>query len=104
MKDIKTLFGKKVKELRIKKKLSQEELAEAIDIAERNLSKIECGKSFIRAEKISKLADTLGVTPKDLFDFEHQKDLEEIREELISHIKSDDKNLRILYQFYNIIK
>ena len=71
MKDIKTLFGKKVKELRIKKKLSQEELAEAIDIAERNLSKIECGKSFIRAEKISKLADTLGVTPKDLFDFEH---------------------------------
>ena len=52
MKDIKTLFGKKVKELRIKKKLSQEELAEAIDIAERNLSKIECGKSFIRAEKI----------------------------------------------------
>ena len=43
MKDIKTLFGKKVKELRIKKKLSQEELAEAIDIAERNLSKIVCG-------------------------------------------------------------
>ena len=50
MDDIKHLFGRKIKELRIKNKLSQEELAEMIDIAERNLSKIECGKSFIRAE------------------------------------------------------
>lgn len=57
MDDIKTLFGKKVKELRIKKKMSQEELAEKIDIAKRNLSKIECGKSFIRAEKIGKLVN-----------------------------------------------
>ncbi|MBQ8459982.1 helix-turn-helix transcriptional regulator [bacterium] len=104
MEDIKVLFGKKVKELRIKKKLSQEELAEMIDIAERNLSKIECGKSFIRAEKIGKLAQSLNVTPKDLFDFGHQKDLNEIREELIQNIKNDDKNLRILYQLYKIIQ
>ena len=59
MEDIKIIFGKKIKELRIKMKMSQEELAEKIDIAERNLSKIECGKSFIRAEKIAKLADTI---------------------------------------------
>ena len=43
MDDIKYLFGRKLKELRLKNKLSQEELAEKIDIAERNLSKIECG-------------------------------------------------------------
>ena len=104
MDDIKVLFGRKVKEYRMKKKLSQEELAEMIDIAERNLSKIECGKSFIRAEKIGKLADALGVKPSDLFDFEHQKDLEEIRDELILKIKNDNKNLRTLYQIYNVIE
>ncbi len=104
MDDIKYLFGRKLKELRLKNKLSQEELAEKIDIAERNLSKIECGKSFIRAEKIGRLAEVLGVSPKDLFDFEHQKDLDEIRDELISAIQLDNKNLRVLYQFYNIIK
>lgn len=104
MDDIKYLFGKKVKELRLKRKLSQEELSEMIDIAERNLSKIECGKSFIRAEKIGRLAEALNVSPKDLFDFEHQKDLEEIRAELIERVKTDDKNLRVLYQLYNIIK
>ena len=104
MDDIKYLFGRKIKELRLKRKLSQEELAEMIEIAERNLSKIECGKSFIRAEKIGRLAEALGVSPKDLFDFEHQKGLEEIRKELIKDIKTDDKNLRILYQIYNIIR
>lgn len=97
------LFGRKIKELRIKQKLSQEEVAEQIEIAERNLSKIECGKSFIRAEKISKLAKVLNVSPKDLFDFEHQKSLDDIRKELIKDIKSDDKNLRVLYQIYKII-
>lgn len=104
MDDIKYLFGRKVKELRLKKKLSQEELSEMIEIAERNLSKIECGKSFIRAEKIGKLAEALGVTPKELFDFEHQKDLNEIRDELIEAIQSDNTNLRMLYRLYNIIK
>ena len=104
MDDIKTLFGKKVKELRIKKKMSQEELAEKIDIANRNLSKIECGKSFIRAEKIGKLAEVLNVLPKDLFDFEHQKSINSIREELIKEIEADDTNLRLLYQLYKVIK
>ena len=104
MDDIKYLFGRKIKELRLKRKLSQEELAEKIEIAERNLSKIECGKSFIRAEKIGRLAEALGVSPKDLFDFEHQKGLDEIREELINDIQTDNKNLRILYQIYNIIR
>ncbi len=104
MENIKKLFGKRLKELRIKKNLSQEELAEKIDIAERNVSKLECGNSFIRAEKIGKLAEALGVTPKDLFDFEHHKDIDDIRKELIDEIMSDDKNVRTLYKLYNVIK
>jgi len=104
MLDIKKLFGKRIKELRLNKKLSQEELAERIDIAERNVSKIECGSNFIRAEKIGKLAEALDVTPKDLFDFEHHKDIDEIRNELINDIKNDDENVRKLYRLYSILK
>lgn len=103
MDDIKILFGKRVKELRIKRQMSQEELSEKIDIAERNLSKIECGNSFIRAEKIAKLAEALNVTPKDLFDFESQKDYNEIKQELHNAIDNDEKNLRLLYQIYKVI-
>lgn len=104
MDGIKVLFGKKVKELRIKNGLSQEDLAEQIGIAERNLSKIECGKSFIRAEKIEKLSEVLNVSPNDLFDFDYHKSLDKIREQLISEIKSDNENLRLLYRIYSVLK
>lgn len=104
MDNIKELFGKKVKELRIKNNLSQEELAEQIGIAERNLSKIECGKSFIRAEKLAKLSEILNVKLNNLFDFDYYKDLDKIREQLISDIKSDNENLRLLYRLYTVLK
>ncbi len=103
MDDIKKLLGRRIKELRIKNKLSQEELAEKIDIAERNLSKIECGINFIRAEKIGKLAEALKVEPKDLFDFSHQQDITEIKKELIAAIDSGDERLRLIYQIYKAV-
>ena len=104
MSDIKELFGKKVKELRIKNGLSQEELAERIGIAERNLSKIECGKSFIRAEKIEKLSEVLSVRPKDLFDFDYYKDLDIIKQEFVNDITNGSENLRLLYRLYGVVK
>lgn len=104
MDGIKELFGKKIKELRIKSGLSQEELAEKIGIAERNLSKIECGKSFMRAEKIEKMSEILNVKPKDLFDFDYYKDLEKIRQELIFDIKTNNENLRLMYKLYTVLK
>ena len=43
--NIKKELGEKIKRLRKKQKLTQEQLAEMIDIAPRNLSSIEVGKS-----------------------------------------------------------
>ena len=84
--------------------MSQEELAEKIDIAERNLSKIECGKSFIRAEKIAKLAQVLSVEPKDLFDFAPNENLSDIKQDLHESIdKCSEKEIRILYEIYKIM-
>lgn len=70
MKDIKLLLGKRIKELRKAQKLSQEALAEIIDIDQRNLSNIECGISF-PAKTLVQIADALKVSISDLFDFEH---------------------------------
>lgn len=44
--EFKRLLGTRIKELRTKKELTQEELAEKICVGERNLSKIECGEIF----------------------------------------------------------
>ena len=64
--DIKKLLGLKIKELRLKKGMTQEELSEKIGMVERNLSKIECGKNFVTADTLTNLIDALEIKPKDL--------------------------------------
>ena len=50
--DIKKLLGRRIKELRESKDLTQEQLAEKIGIGQRNLSKIECGNNFVTSETL----------------------------------------------------
>ena len=101
--DIKKLLGKRVKEFRQKRGLTQEELAEKIDITQRTLSKIECGSNFVTSETLSKIINALNVKACDLFDFEHKKDLKALKDELLTAIKNETTDIRLLYKFYKII-
>ncbi|MBQ2644956.1 helix-turn-helix transcriptional regulator [bacterium] len=67
--DLKQSFGKRLKELRKNKKMTQFELAEAVEIDEKHLSHIETGRSFPKAALIEKFAETLGVDLDSMFDF-----------------------------------
>lgn len=58
---MKELLGKRIKELRTQKQLTQEQLAEMVDMGERNLSKIECGINFVSADTLEKSVKALGV-------------------------------------------
>ena len=51
--EFKKSFGRRVKELRLKNGLTQEQLAEMIEVGERNLSKIECGNVFVKEKTIA---------------------------------------------------
>ena len=81
--DIKKLLGRRIKELRESKDLTQEQLAEKIGIGQRNLSKIECGNNFVTSETLSKIISALQVEAKDLFDFNHKNDKEILKRELL---------------------
>ena len=67
--NIKLLFGKKVKEYRIKASMTQEELAEKIGISAKSLSQIELGNNFVSAETLDAICSALNAIPKQLFDF-----------------------------------
>ena len=101
---MKELLGKRIKELRIKKRLTQEQLAEMTDMGERNLSKIECGINFVSADTLAKLTQALDVSPKELFDFEHLKDENVRSEELLTAIKNKTVDVDLLYRIYQSIK
>lgn len=103
MEDIKILLGKRIKELRLKKGLSQEQLAEMLDIAVRNVSKIECGTNFIRADKISKLSHALEVSPHELFNFEHLKAKDNLLDEIINILNENPEKITDVYKVVRAI-
>ena len=102
--DIKLLLGKRIKELRKERNLTQEELAEKMNIDQRNLSKIECGNNFITAETLSKILKTLDIEARELFDFNHKKDREVLKQELLQSIIHETVDIELLYKFYSTIK
>ena len=102
--NIKKLLGKKIKELRIKRGFTQEQLSEKIGIGERNLSKIECGNNFVTAETLSNLLNALKVSAKDLFDFDYYKNENEIKTEIINAIEKNEIDIKTMYKFYMSIK
>ena len=60
-------FGKRVRELRLNMKLSQEKFALKISMDRTYFSAVESGKRNISLENIKKIADGLGVTLEELF-------------------------------------
>lgn len=69
MANIKKLFGKRVRELRKSKGLSQQELALKAGLDRTYVGHVELGKRNISLENIQKIAKALGVKFKDLCDF-----------------------------------
>ena len=60
-------FGKAVRKLRKKHKLSQEKLAELSGLHTNDIGRIERGKQNISLQNIEKITDGLRVRPKELF-------------------------------------
>jgi len=62
-------FGLNVVYYRKRKKLTQLQLAELVDIDRSHISAIELGNVGVSLDVIFKICDVLGIEPKDLFDF-----------------------------------
>lgn len=62
-------FGLNVVYYRKKKRLTQLQLAEYIDISRSHISAIELGNVGVSFDLIFKMCEVLEVTPKELFDF-----------------------------------
>ncbi len=62
-------FANNLKRLRKEKGLTQDDLA-TDGISRSMVSLIEIARTDLTVSKVKLIADTLGVTPKDLFDFE----------------------------------
>ena len=102
--NIKKELGEKIKRLRKKQKLTQEQLAEMIDIAPRNLSSIEVGTSFAKAETLEKILIALNTTTEELFSNDHIKSNEALIKEIHNSLSSIQNNKVLLEKVYKVIK
>lgn len=101
MTNIQKCFGARVKELRKRQGLTQEQLSEKINIGVRSLVKIETGKSFPSPETLEKLTAAFQTETSSLFQYEHLESKENIR---TSIIKILDANPNKLPDIYKVIK
>ena len=77
MDNIRKLLGCRIRDLRRKHKLSQEQLAELVNLDRRSISNIECGNTFPTNSLIN-IAEALESDLKSLFDFECYKKSEDL--------------------------
>lgn len=62
-------FGLNVVYYRKRRKLTQLQLAELVDIDRSHISAIELGNVGVSFDVMFKMCEVLGIQPKDLFDF-----------------------------------
>lgn len=62
-------FGLNIVYYRKRKKLTQLQLAELVDVDRSHISAMELGKVGVSLDVIFKLSEVLDITPKELFDF-----------------------------------
>ena len=93
------VFGKRIKELRERKKLTQEKLAEKAGLDLQTISRIETGYYFTSFENLEKLANALDVTMADLFNFGHLKTKEELIKEINTELStSSEKDVQRIHK------
>ena len=102
--NIKKELGEKIKRIRKKRGFTQEQLAEMIDISSRNLSNIEIGASFLKAETLEKLLIALNITTEELFANNHIKDEKELLADIYTYIDTLKNKPKKLEKAYKLLR
>ena len=103
MSDIKKLLGKKIKQLRKEKNLTQEELAELIEIETPSMSNIERGKFAPSVETLQKLSNVLNVGIWEFYYFDNLSN-EEMIARINSKMKSKPDLIKLIFNFLKSVE
>lgn len=96
----KELLGKRLRELRKRKGISQEKLAELINVDPTTISNIENGKNYPSLINLENLLDILGSSFADAFDFNHKNNKDDLLIMITQKLKENPDKIE---DFYKII-
>lgn len=102
--DLKQMIGARIKEVRSKKVLTQDQLSEKTNINPKYLSSIERGKENPTLNTLIKLAQSLDVNIDEFFTQIKVEDPEKRKDLIISLLdKANDEQLKLAYMVLSVI-
>jgi len=102
--DLKQMIGARIKEIRNKKGITQEQLSERMEINPKYLSSIERGKENPTLNTLIKLSESLGVDLSEIFRFIQIEDPAERKSLIISILdESDNEQLKLIFKILSAI-
>lgn len=99
--DVKKELGLKIKKIRQKEGLTQEQFAEKINIATRTLAGIEIGESFVSAQTIENILKYTDLDFEDFFISSHLRPTEDLLNDInqyLDKIKDDRDKVENIYK------
>lgn len=99
--NVKKELGLKIKKLRQKEGLTQEQFAEKINIATRTLAGIEIGESFVSAQTIENILSYADISFEDFFISSHLRPTEDLLYDIhlyLDKIKDDREKVENIYK------
>lgn len=84
--NLKENLGKNIQKYRKLKKLTQEKLAESVNVDINSISSIERGRYFPTPDNLVKISETLNVSLSDLFTFNPLTSCEDYEKEIKNNI------------------
>lgn len=98
------VIGERIKKARKEKHLTQEQLAEKIDVSIAFLSRIERGSSHINLKRLSQICDLLDVTEGDILNGTSSKSNKYLDFEFANLLKDcSSEKQRLIYDIAKVI-
>lgn len=94
--ELQTKLGLRIKTLRKIAGMSQETLAEKLDIATSTLSNIERGNAFMTSNTLEKISTIFGLDYSELFDFSAETDCEKLYDNILTRLNLARNNPKLL--------
>ena len=99
MSELKKLLGKRIREIRVTRNLTQEDLSELTEIGASSISKIESGHFHPTDENLERIAKALNVEPYKLYMFNHQKDINDLKQDIIKMLNNaSNEDIKLAYK------
>jgi len=96
--DYKKVVGRRLKELRQRKGLKQEQLAEMVALEPASISNIENGRNYPSFQNLEKIINVLGTTFVEVFQFEQHQEPTDLMAEIHKMLTDNPEKVQDTYK------